>query len=276
MTAPAGTATCEAARRRPRGAEPRPLTLGGSSAKIIAGRAGVLHNQASADDRCSQLPLLTSGLFWARRLSALPARAVFRQASSCATCSIRSASPATPTTCRVPGSAGTTSCSKRRSCSRGGSFRYHFDADGDSRDPQPYRRATAPAALLPGGGRPVAAPRDLPHLAALSARGRPAALPAPRRLVRRASGAGRLLVRCSPTCRSTGCARHGRAPWPRAGGMSVLARAWQCTSDERYVDAAQRALAALLGTGRARRRHGYVRRARLRTRYTRRSRPRTS
>lgn len=39
-----------------------------------------------------------------------------------------------------------------------------------------------------------------------------------------------------------------RAPWPSAmvqgRGMSVLMRAWQCTSDERYVDAAKRALAA--------------------------------
>ena len=38
------------------------------------------------------------------------------------------------------------------------------------------------------------------------------------------------------------------APWPSAmvqgRGMSVLARAWQCTSDERYIDAAKRALAA--------------------------------
>ena len=39
-----------------------------------------------------------------------------------------------------------------------------------------------------------------------------------------------------------------RAPWPSAmaqgRGLSVLTRAWQCTSDERYIDGARRALAA--------------------------------
>ena len=39
-----------------------------------------------------------------------------------------------------------------------------------------------------------------------------------------------------------------RAPWPSAmaqgRGLSVLARAWQCTSDEKYIDRALRALAA--------------------------------
>ncbi|MGH6919554.1 MAG: D-glucuronyl C5-epimerase family protein, partial [Geminicoccaceae bacterium] len=39
-----------------------------------------------------------------------------------------------------------------------------------------------------------------------------------------------------------------RAPWPSAmaqgRGLSVLMRAWQCTSDERYIAGARRALAA--------------------------------
>ena len=39
-----------------------------------------------------------------------------------------------------------------------------------------------------------------------------------------------------------------RAPWPSAmaqgRGLSVLTRAWQCTSDERYIDGARRALEA--------------------------------
>jgi heparosan-N-sulfate-glucuronate 5-epimerase len=39
-----------------------------------------------------------------------------------------------------------------------------------------------------------------------------------------------------------------RAPWPSAmaqgRGLSVLMRAWQCTSDEKYIDGARRALAA--------------------------------
>ena len=197
----------------------------------------------------------------------------FSPASSCATCSIRSVSLATPTTCTVPASAGTTSCSRRRSLSEAA-------VSAITSTPTEFLRSTP----ISTSNRPGC---TTPRWRSASGRSRSSTLGCARRgrttggasctsptgssSIRRRTAAGT----CISTCRSTGFARHGRAPLPRAGAC----RYWRGPgSAPRTSGMSTRPVArSRRSRYRSRKAASWIRTTGgLRTRNTRRSRPRTS